>query len=213
MFVGALSGGTTSHKKSLNDSNNYRAIALGSVVAKVIDNIILVKYKHILISDELMDYYYSRNYPTLLLFLDASRAFDRLQYVKLFNILLKRGLCPMVSRFLAYMYTKQVLRVIWNGCISDVFNTSNGVILSPILFCIYIDEIFRLLKLSWYGCYIGDMFYVALGYADDVCLLAPSRTALSAMMHTCESCGREYELQFNNWEGIQKDWALGDKFL
>ena len=39
--------------KSLNDSNNYRAIALGSVVAKVIDNIILVKYKDILISDEL----------------------------------------------------------------------------------------------------------------------------------------------------------------
>ena len=208
-------------KKSLNDSNNYRAIALGSVVAKVIDNIILVKYKDILISDELqfgfkkghstvhcsfvlnevMDYYSSRNSPTLLLFLDASRAFDRVQYVKLFNLLLKRGLCPMVARFLAYMYTKQVLRVNWNGCISDVFNTSNGVkqggILSPILFCIYIDELFRLLKLSGYGCYIGDMFYGALGYADDVCLLAPSRTALSAMIHICESYGREYDVKFN----------------
>ena len=208
-------------KKSLNDSNNYRAIALGSVVAKVIDNIILVKYKDILISDELqfgfkkghstvhcsfvlnevIDYYSSRNSPTLLLFLDASRAFDRVQYVKLFNLLLKRGLCPMVARFLAYMYTKQVLRVNWNGCISDVFNTSNGVkqggILSPILFCIYIDELFRLLKLSGYGCYIGDMFYGALGYADDVCLLAPSRTALSAMIHICESYGREYDVKFN----------------
>ena len=64
-----------------------------------------------------MDYYSSRNSPTLLLFLDASRAFDRVQYVKLFNLLLKRGLCPMVARFLAYMYTKQVLRVNWNGCI------------------------------------------------------------------------------------------------
>ena len=107
----------------------------------------------------------------------------------------------MVARFLAYMYTKQVLRVNWNGCISDVFNTSNGVkqggILSPILFCIYIDELFRLLKLSGYGCYIGDMFYGELGYADDVCLLAPSRTALSEIIHICDSYGREYDVKFN----------------
>ena len=30
---------------------------------------------------------------------------------ELFNLLLKRGLCPVVARFLAYMYTIQVLRV------------------------------------------------------------------------------------------------------
>ena len=41
------------------------------------------------------------------------------------------------------------------------------------------------------------MFYGALGYADDVCLLAPSRTALSAMIHICESYGREYDVKFN----------------
>ena len=62
---------------------------------------------------------------------------------------------------------------------------------------IYIDELFRLLKLSGYGCYIGDIFYGALGYTDDVCLLAPSRTALSAMIHICESYGREYDVKFN----------------
>ena len=33
-----------------------------------------------------MDYYSSRNSHTLLLFLDASRAFDRVQYVKFFCI-------------------------------------------------------------------------------------------------------------------------------
>ena len=43
------------------------------------------------------------------------------------------------------------------------------------------------------------MFYRALGYADDVCLLAPSRTALSAMIHihVCESYGRECDVKFN----------------
>jgi len=34
-------------KKSLNDNNNYRAIALGSIVCKVIDNIILENHKYV----------------------------------------------------------------------------------------------------------------------------------------------------------------------
>ena len=31
-------------KKSLNDSDNYRAIALGSIIGKLLDKIILYKY-------------------------------------------------------------------------------------------------------------------------------------------------------------------------
>jgi hypothetical protein len=32
-------------KKSVNDSNNYREIASGSVIGKVIDNILLEKHR------------------------------------------------------------------------------------------------------------------------------------------------------------------------
>ena len=151
--------------KSLNDSDNYRAIALGSIVGKVIDSVILEKHRHILLSDDLqygfkaghsttqcsfvleevVDYYVRNKSPVFVVLLDASRAFDRIQYVKLFKLLLNRGLCSLIARFLAYMYTNQSLRVNWNSCNSGTFTTSNGVkqggILSPILFCIYMDEL------------------------------------------------------------------------
>lgn len=208
--------------KSVNDSNNYRAIALGSVVGKVIDNIILEKHRYVLTSSdlqygfkakhstthctfvlqEILDYYISNNSSMFLVLLDASRAFDRVQYVKLFLLLRKRNLCPLTCRFLAYMYTNQSLRVNWNGCYSNPFSTSNGVkqggILSPILFCVYMDELISRLKKSGVGCYIGDMYLGSLGYADDLCLLAPTRGATQIMLNICEKFGREYDVIFNS---------------
>ena len=43
------------------------------------------------------------------LLLDASKAFDRVDYIKLFNKLLDRGMCPLTVRLLLNMYTKQKL--------------------------------------------------------------------------------------------------------
>ena len=45
--------------------------------------------------------------------LDASKAFDRVNYCKLFGELLKRDISPIVLRLLLYMYTSQTLRVKW----------------------------------------------------------------------------------------------------
>ena len=60
-------------------------------------------------------------------FSDASRAFDRVQYIKLFRLLIKRALCSLIVRFLAYLYNNQCLMVNWNGCYSYSFNISNGL--------------------------------------------------------------------------------------
>jgi hypothetical protein len=60
----------------------------------------------VLLSDDLQ-FGFKRDYLTthctfvlnvFLALLDASRAFDRVQYVKLFRLLLNRGLCPMVIK-------------------------------------------------------------------------------------------------------------------
>ena len=37
--------------------------------------------------------------------LDCSKAFDRVNYVKLFSLLLDKGLCPLVARFFINLYT------------------------------------------------------------------------------------------------------------
>ena len=58
------------------------------------------------------------------------------------------------------------------------FHTQNGVkqggIISPILFCVYVDELLNRVNGSGIGCHVGHLSYAGLGYADDVALLTPS---------------------------------------
>ncbi len=130
-------------KKSLNDSTNYRAIALGSLFGKILDNIILcnnitnlqscdlqfgfkAKYSTTQCSfvlEEIIDYYLRHDSPVYVALLDASQAFDRVQYVKMFKLLIKRGMCSLTARFLAKLYTNQYLQVNWNGHLSEAFHT------------------------------------------------------------------------------------------
>ena len=136
-----------------------------------------------------------------LVLLDASRAFDQVQYVKLFRLPRKRGVCPLTCRFLAFMYTNQSLKVNWYGYYSNPFPSFNGVkqggILSPILFCVYMDELISRLKQSGVGCFIRVIYLGSLGYADDLCLLALTRRATQIMLGICEKFGKEYHVMFN----------------
>ncbi len=107
-----------------------------------------------------------------------------LLWVNLFRLLLKRNLCPFIARFIIVLYTNQYIRVQWGTSISVLTSVSNGVkqggVLSPILFTIYIDELLCQLEKSRLGCYIGHIFSGAVGYADDVTLLAPTIYSLNA---------------------------------
>ena len=64
------------------------------------------------------------------------------------------------------------MRTNWNGVRLDFFHTVNGVkqgaILSPILFCVYFDELLKLLNASGLGCHVGHLSSAGSGYADDV---------------------------------------------
>ena len=75
--------------------------------------------------------------------LDASKAFDCVNLLTLFNMLLKRDMSPIFLRFLMHTYGNQQVRVKWNGSTFDIFSTSNGVkqsdVLYPILFNVYLN--------------------------------------------------------------------------
>jgi len=79
------------------------------------------------------------------------------------------------------MYTNNVAHVQWSGIVSRPFCVKNGVrqggIISPILFCVYLDGLRLQLRNSGIGYYIGNFFVGALAYADDLALLAPSASA------------------------------------
>ena len=80
------------------------------------------------------------NVQAYVMLLDATKAFDKVNYVKLCYQLIDRGLNPFIIRCLLYRYTHQCLNVSWNNSQSKYFSTTNGVkqggVLSHILFSV-----------------------------------------------------------------------------
>ena len=130
--------------------------------------------------------------------LDTSKAFDRVNLLLLFSKLLQRDMCTLFLRFI--MSTYQQMRVKCNGTTSNTFSTSNGVkqggVISLILFNVYINELILLLSEQGVGCHLHGQFVSAFIYTDDVTLLAPTSTALNAMLEICSNFAIDFDLQF-----------------
>ena len=191
---------------NLSSIDNYRAIAISDLLSKILENIIVDSHIDFLHTSDLqfgfkvnsstsmcstlliesIQFYTERKSPLYVLYIDASKAFDRLCHSDLFLLLLKRRFCPVTLRLLFFIYRNQHIKVKWNNVYSKTVDIDNGVrqggVISPLLFNVYIDNLFKKLKASELGCYINDTYVGALGYADDLALLAPSFTALKRMV-------------------------------
>ena len=89
----------------------------------------------------------------------------------------------------------------WGGTVSNKFTASNGVkqgaIRSPILFSVYMDELFERLEKSGVGCHMGNHYTGSLGYADDLTLLAPALSGLQVLIKICEIFADQFDIKFN----------------
>ena len=153
------------------------------------------------ILQEIITYYNERNTGLFCVTLDASKAFDRVRFDKLFLKLIDRNLCPVILRLLLYMYTHQSLNVKWNNSHSQNFKVSNGVkqgaVLSPTLFNLYINNLLDKLESSKIGCHIGNIYCGAIAYADDIVLLCPSLYGVKHLLKICENYADDHGLLFN----------------
>ena len=146
--------------KDPSDSDSYRPIALAPTLSKVFEWCILIDHRSSFATSSLQ-FGFKQGLSTDLCtgliknviarylvngsqafgcFLDASKAFDRVDHAVLFDKLLQWNLSPVITGALLKWYTDQRVSVSWNNCYFDKFSVSNGVrqggVSSPILFTV-----------------------------------------------------------------------------
>jgi len=87
---------------------------------------------------------------------------------------------------------KYYARIQWAGILSDNFNICNGVrqggiLISPLLFAVYIDELSLCLHSANIGCRLSNMIINHLLFADDAVVFAPSAKGLQQLLHICSN--------------------------
>ena len=207
---------------SLTTSDNYRGISLFNAICKLLDNVILLLYGDELQSSD-MQFGYKQGHSTTLCtliykevvhhylnsgsnvyscLLDASKAFDRVHYGTLFNVLLTKCIPMSVIRLILDSYIRQKSCALWNNVKSRYFTMSNGVkqggVISPFFFSLYIDPLLDRLRMSGFGCHIKGVYMGALSYADDITIMCPSIGGLNEMLKICHSFAQSNSIIFNN---------------
>ena len=208
--------------KRSTDKDNYRPICLSNVFSKVVEKVLYsrmqnwllttpnqfgFKPKHgtemcVFVLKELIRYYVDHGSCMYVAFLDASKAFDRVNHVKLFNKLLKLGVPKWIVRLICQWYSNQTLCVRWGSTISNSFFVHNGVrqggLLSPLLFNTYMNDLSVQLSKLPVGCCSGDMVINHLMYADDIVLVAPSAKGMQRLIDVAYNYGCQYDIIFNS---------------
>jgi len=69
-------------------------------------------------------------------------------------------------------------RYVFIGSFQLFCGVRQGGVLSPILFCVYVDCIIQRLQESKLGCWLGEVHVSCILYADDVILISSSTCEL-----------------------------------
>ena len=205
----------------VTEIDNYRPIAITSVASKVFEKIILSRIQDCLYTNDnqfsykvkhstdmciftlksIIDYYISSSSPVYLCYIDASKAFDRINFWNLFHRLIDRNVPVIFVRFFMVWYCTQEFVVRWGNCFSTTFTTSNGVrqggILSPLFFNVYMNKLSSTLNDAKVGCIMNGVYMNHLMYADDLVLIAPSVRALQVLLSYCDSFAKDNDVKYN----------------
>ena len=86
------------------------------------------------------------------------------------------------------MYEKQKLQLKLGNHKSAMFEVNDGVkqggVLSPVLFALYIDELFERLANCGHGCHVGNFFVGCIAY--HIAIIVHSKRGIEVMIKVCK---------------------------
>ena len=179
---------------------SYLYLVTCSIVLK--ENSLLIKCSFVV--REVIDCYLHNNSEVFACAIDVQKIFDCVNIIKLFEKVLLRKLLFCIVCLLFLLYAQLCVTVCWNVFFSDTFKTLNGVkqgdILSPYLFCIFIDDMLISLRNLNVGFFVGSIHFGCIACADDVILLAPLLVALRLMLNLCSQFATTNVILFNPYK-------------
>jgi len=179
----------------ITDASNYRAIAISNAESKLLENIVLQRIQSsqddvhcyqlgfkkghstglcTYMLKQTVEYYTMGGSHVFLCFVNFSKAFDKVNYWKLFIMLFNDSLYFYCIKLLVFWYSNQMACVRWRNSISSTFHIGNGT--SRVEF--YVRDIISSIVNCGVGCHVGECYMNLFAYADDMVLLAPAWSAI-----------------------------------
>lgn len=205
----------------VTNKNNYRPISIATVFSKMLEKHILVHIESFLTTSdnqfgfkrshgtdmcvftlkEIIKFYNTSSTPVFVAFLDASKAFDRVNHWTLFKKLIRRNIPAIFLRLIIFWYRSQTMVVRWGGSCSNHFNIRNGTrqgsLISASLYAVFLDDLSTELDRVPVGCAIHNRIINHLFYADDSCIISPSAKGLNRLLSKCEEYAISHDIIFN----------------
>ena len=82
------------------------------------------------------------------------------------------------------------------------YGVRQGGILSPKITALYMNGLTDQVSNSYAGCYINDKCSNHIMYADDICLMAPTGTAMQNLLYICHNYGTTNNILFNPLKSV-----------
>ena len=213
------------HKKgNKSDPDNYRAIAVSSVIGKLFSTILLERlikfrtnncpdppnqlgftkkaqtYDHILTMKTIASKYKKLRKPIYAVFVDFKKAFDSVCRQALFLKLAKNGVIGNFYNVLRNMYSNSYAYIKLGGHLSNKFDikkgTEQGHPLSPDLFKIFLSDLSPLLEFS--NCpTLSNILISHLLWADDLIMLSLDNKTSQLQLDNLAKFCRTWGIEIN----------------
>jgi len=169
---------------------DFQGIAICPLLSKVYEHCLLRQLQTFIKSEDnqfgfarhIVDRWVSKGFTANLCAIDLTKAFDKVNHHGILLKLMRSNIPLQILEIIEKLLSDCISCVRWGNSWSGEFTIEFGVrqgsVLSPFLFAIYVDGLASL-------CRPERELYIIL-HADDILLLAPTVTALQALLHECE---------------------------